>query len=202
VVNHTQSGSSSSTRDNQLQQEMAALRAMFTTFPNLINMGDFNTAVSEEAGYQSIITSTDSNTLLYDPPFYPDKVLQYPGNWSTNPTQSPSYLTTTTRSSATYPNSCGTGGGAKGWYDHLFVSPWLISGSNYMRYIPNSYQTIGNDGNRVGVDITSTSPVVNTSAPATVLQALFEFSDKYPVTVKLLVQTNRNGYSPANPGSF
>lgn len=44
VVNHTQSGSSSITRDSQVSQEMSALRAMFPRFPNLINMGDFNTA--------------------------------------------------------------------------------------------------------------------------------------------------------------
>ena len=202
VVNHTQSGSSSTTRDGQVGQEMTTLRTMFSNFPNLINMGDFNTANSYEAGYQSVITSTDSGTLLYDPPYYPDKVLQYPGNWSVTPYLVASFLTTTTRASATDPNSCGTGGGGKGWYDHLFVSPWLVSGSNYMKYIPNSYLTIGNDGNRLGVDITSTSPVVNASAPAAVLQALFEFSDKYPVTVKVLVQANRNGYSPADPGTF
>jgi hypothetical protein len=52
------------------------------------------------------------------------------------------------------------------------------------------------------VDINSTSPVDNTSVPAAVLQALFEFSDKYPVAVKLQVQANRNGYSLADPGSF
>lgn len=202
VVNHTQSGSSSSTRDSQVGQEMSTLRTMFASFPNLINMGDFNTANSYEAGYQSVVTSTDSNTLLYDPPYYPDKVRQYPGNWSVTPYLCASYLTTTTRASATYPNACGTGGGAKGWYDHLFISPWLVSGSNYMQYIPNSYRTIGNDGNRMGVDITSASPAVNTSAPAAVIQALFQFSDKYPVTVKVLVQANRNGYSPADPGSF
>ena len=196
VVNHTQSGSSSATRDSQVSQEMSALRKMFTRFPNLIDMGDFNTANSYEAGYQSITTSADSNLLLYDPPYYPDRVLQYPGNWTGTPYLSAGYLTTTTRQSADIPNTCGTGGGAKGWYDHLFLSPWLISGSNYMRYIPNSYLTVGNDGNRLGVAVNSSSPVANTSVPPAVLQALYTFSDKYPVTVKLRVQSNRNGYSP------
>jgi hypothetical protein len=202
VVNHTQSGSSSSTRDSQLGQEMAALRGIFSGFPNLINMGDFNTATSYEAGYQSMITSTDSGTLLYDPPYYPDKTQQYPGNWSATPYRSALMLTTTTRASATYPNSCGTGGGAKGWYDHLLLSPWLVSGSDYLKYVPGSYLTVGNDGNRLGVDVNSASPVVNASAPTAVLQALLLFSDKYPVTVKLAVQANRNGYSPADPGTF
>jgi len=68
-----------------------------------------------------------------------------------------------------------------------------------MQYIPNSYQTIGNDGNRIGVDINSATPQVNTSAPAAVINALFQFSDKYPVSVKLLVKANRNAYSIADP---
>ena len=202
VVNHTQSGSSSAVRDRQVGEEMTTLRAMFASFPNLIDMGDFNTANSFEAGYQAVTTSADSNTLLYDPPYYPDKALQYPGNWDVTPYLVAPYLTTTTRQSAAIPNSCGTSGGAKSWYDHIFLSPWLIGGSNYVRYVPHSYLTIGNDGNRIGVDITSPSPALNTSVPAAVLQALFEFSDKYPVAVKLQVQANRNGYSPADPGSF
>jgi len=51
----------------------------------------------------------------------------------------------------------------------------------------------------LGVDINSISPVVNTSAPAAVVNALFQFSDKYPVSIKLLVKANRNAYSIADP---
>jgi hypothetical protein len=68
-----------------------------------------------------------------------------------------------------------------------------------MQYIPNSYLTVGNDGNRMGVDVNSATPVVNNSAPAAVLNALYQFSDKYPVTIKLLVKANRNAYSIADP---
>ena len=109
------------------------------------------------------------------------------------------FLTTTTRALATIPNTCGTGGGAKSWYDHLFISPWLVNGTNYMKYISNSYKTIGNDGNRIGHNVNDVTPVVNSSAPAAVINALFQFSDKYPVTIKLLVKANRNAYSIADP---
>jgi len=199
VVNHTQSGSSSTTRDMQVSTYMATLRAKFAYFPNLINMGDFNTASSYEAGYQSVITSKDTATQMSDPPFYPDQTVKYPAEWENNTAAYASELTTTTRSLATAFNSCGTGGGAKSWYDHLFISPWIVKGSNYIQYIPNSYQTIGNDGNRVGVDINSTTPQVNSSAPAAVINALWQFSDKYPVSVKLLIKANRNAYSIADP---
>jgi hypothetical protein len=70
VVNHTQSGSPSTTRDMQVEDEMTALRKKFGYFPNMVNMGDFNTANSYEAGYQSIITSTDTLTNMMDPPLH------------------------------------------------------------------------------------------------------------------------------------
>jgi len=199
VVNHTQSGSPSTTRDQQVTQEMQTLRAKFAYFPNLINMGDFNTANSLEAGYLSVIANTDSSTMMSDPPYSPDKILQYPGNWDITPYLVASYLTTSTRLSASIPNSCGTSGGAKSWYDHIFLSPWLISNYNYIQYLPNSYQTIGNDGNRLGVDINSTTPVVNTSLPANVIDALFQMSNKYPVSIKLIVRANRSGNSFPDP---
>lgn len=199
LVNHTQSGSSSTSRDQQVTQYIQTLRTKFAYLPNLINMGDFNTRNSFEPGYQSIITSADTATKMSDPPFYPDKSVQYPADWENNTGSYSPFLTTTTRASASIPNACGTGGGAKSWYDHIFISPWLTNGTNYVKYIPNSYKTIGNDGNRLNVNITSTIPVINTSAPAMVLNALFQFSNKYPVTIKLLVKANRNAYSIADP---
>jgi hypothetical protein len=68
-----------------------------------------------------------------------------------------------------------------------------------MQYLPNSYQTVGNDGNRIGVDANSPTPVVNISAPAAVINAIYQFSDKYPITIKLLIKANRNAYSPVDP---
>jgi hypothetical protein len=199
IVNHTQSGSSSASRDQQLTQEMQNLRNKFSHLPNVINMGDFNTRSSYEAGYQSITTSKDTSEIMNDPPFYPDHSVSYPANWDVYPGSFKPFLTTSTRALITVPNGCGTSGGASSWYDHIFISPWLVSGSNYIKYIPNSYQTIGNDGNRIGVDINNNTSIINTSAPAAVLDALFQFSNKYPVAVKLLVNANRNGYSLPDP---
>jgi hypothetical protein len=200
LVNHTQSGDApDAARDQQETMEMQALRTKFAYLPNLINMGDFNQHSSTEAGYQAIISPTDTATQMSDPPFYPDKALQYPGNWDGNPTPYQPYLTTSTRALANVPNTCGTSGGAKSWYDHIFISPWLVKGSNYIKYIANSYQTIGNDWQRLNVDINSTSPVINTSAPTAVINALFQFSNKYPVALKLLVKANRSGGSLADP---
>ena len=68
-----------------------------------------------------------------------------------------------------------------------------------MSYIAHSYQSVGNDGDRLGVSINSNVPAVNMSAPADVLNALFRFSDKYPVMLNLEVKANRNAISPKDP---
>ena len=199
VVCHTKSGSASLERDFQDSTVMASLRSKFEHFPNLIVMGDFNTRGSFEHGYQSLISSKDSNTTISDPPYYPDETLKYPGNWSISPSYVAPFLTTSTRSLPYDPNACGASGGGKGWYDHIFISNWLINGSNYIKYIPHSYQSVGNDGARPGVSINSNVPSVNTSAPANVLDALYHFSDKYPVMIRFEVKANRNAVSPVNP---
>jgi hypothetical protein len=199
VVCHTKSGSASLERDFQDSTVMASLRSKFVHFPNLIVMGDFNTRGSFEHGYQSLISSKDSTTAMSDPPYYPDETLKYPGNWSVSPFYVAPYLTTSTRSLPYDPNSCGASAGGKGWYDHIFISNWLIKGSNYIKYIPHSYQSVGNDGARPGVSINSNVPSINTSAPANVLDALYHFSDKYPEMLRLEVKANRNGVSPVDP---
>ncbi len=200
VVCHTKSGSGSLERDFQDSAVMASLQSKFISFPNLLIMGDFNTRGSFEHGYQSIINSSDSSISMSDPPYYPDQKLQYPGNWSVSPSFAGSFLTTSTRLLSYQPNSCGSSGGGKGWYDHIFISNWLLNGRNYMKYIPQSYQSVGNDGERAGESINSNAPSANTTAPATVLDALFHFSDKYPVMLTLEVKTNRNAVSPKDPG--
>ena len=201
VICHTKSGSASLERDFQDSTVMASLRSKFGYFPNLIVMGDFNTRGSFEHGYQSLINSNDSTTTISDPPYYPDETVKYPSNWSVSPFYVAPFLTTSTRSLPYDPNSCGSSAGGKGWYDHIFISNWLINGSNYIGYIPHSYQSLGNDGARLGVSINSNVPSVNTSAPANVLDALYHFSDKYPVMISLEIKANRNAVSPKDPGS-
>ncbi len=199
LQNHTESGNSSKVRDQQVAQEMQALRTKFAYFPNLIVLGDFNYRNTNETAYQAIINSSDTNTKMFDPPFSIDNKLTYPADFDNNTASYAPFLTTSTRSSASVPNSCGTSGGGKGWYDHFFLSPWLVKGKNFMQYIPNSYTTIGNDGNRLNVSINSKTPVVNQSVPSAISDALFQFSNKYPIMIKLKVTHNSYNISPIDP---
>ena len=185
-------------RGVQIAEVMKLTKAHFSHLPNMINLGDFNARNSDEPFYQTLTNPEDTNFQFFDPPFSPDRKFTYPADWSHNPVYT-AYFTTSTRESASFPNSCGTGGGAKSWYDHIFLSSWIINNSNYIRYIPNSYRTIGNDGQRFKVSINNKNTHVNTSAPADVIEALFQMSNKYPVMLELEVTSNTNGASPADP---
>ncbi len=190
VLCHTISGSSSTGRDGQATQVIDSLKKFFTNLPNCIYMGDFNTHNSTEPGYELIAQTADTSFLFYDPPFYPDNKLVYPIDWTTNPSQAAAELTTCTRSTAN-PNSCGNTGGGYSWFDHIFLSRSVVNNYDYIKYIPNSWKSLGNDGNRVGLNINdSTTHGKNLSAPSSVINAEWQFSDKYPVTVELGITYN------------
>ena len=74
-----------------------------------------------------------------------------------------------------------------------------MNGTNYIKYIPGSYRTVGNDGQRLKVSINNSNGHVNSSAPADVIEALYQMSNKYPVMVSLEVTSNEQGKSVADP---
>ena len=199
VLFHTQSGSDATVRNAQLTSTYNAIKSRFAYLPNMIMMGDFNLRNSSETCYNQLINSTDTSFKFNDPPFAIDKLFTYPANWQGAPIYS-SYFTTSTRMDLIHPNSCGTDGGGKDWYDHILFSPWMVSGKNYMSYVPNSYRTVGNDGKRIGISVNdSTSNGKNISAPTDVINSIFQLSNKYPVLTKIAVTSNTTGISLVDP---
>jgi hypothetical protein len=188
TLNHTNSGTSSSdatTRNTQITGEMSQIESHFSVLPNMINMGDFNTHTSTEACYQTLVSPSNLSYRYYDPPFYPDATYSYPADWDDNPTTYAGGLTVSTRESSSSPNSCsGNTGGAKSWYDHIFLSAAIINNTDHISYRPNSFKVIGNDGNRIGKSANTTP---NTSAPTAILNDIFQMSEHYPITLDLLV---------------
>jgi hypothetical protein len=182
VLIHTFSGDGSNDRDRQMVELSRAIKRKFSTLPSIVIMGDLNLRKTNETGYQELINSVDAGSRFTDPPFSIDNKVSYPANWDKHPERFSSYLTTSTRRTAKEPNSCGTGGGAKGWYDHMLLSPSLANGSGGYHYIPRSYHTVGNDGNRINKSV---NDLPNTAAQKEVLDALFQMSNKYPVMLEL-----------------
>lgn len=189
TLNHTNSGTGSSneaTREAQIAGEMAQIESHFTSLPNMINMGDFNVHSSSEACYQTLVAPSNLANRYYDPPFYPDATYTYPADWDTNPATYAACLTVSTRESTSSPNGCSSDvDGAKSWYDHIFLSANIVTNADHICYIPHSFRVIGNDGNRVGNPVNS-SPA-NTSAPATVINSIFQLSEHYPIALNLIV---------------
>jgi hypothetical protein len=201
TLNHDKSGDEYEyVRGAQMKAEMENIRGHFTSLPNMINMGDFNTRSSDEQCYKTLVFPADTAFRFFDPPFYESK-LKYPADWDNDRANFAAYLTTSTRKDKTVPNSCGSGGGAKNWYDHIFLSSWIMNNSNRISYIPNSYRTVGNDGNRYKISINEPS-MVNNSAPYEVIEALYQMSNKYPVMVDLLVANNNNNSRPLQTEIF
>ncbi len=199
ILNHTVSGSASAQRDHQDSLNINQLKNKFYHLPNLISMGDFNTRSSLEPGYVLYTQTTDTSFLFDDPPFHPDNKLTYPLSWRSNPIPSESELNVSTREFSV-PNNCGDNGGAYDWYEHIFMSQWVTNNIDFIHYVKNSYQTIGNDGKRLGISINdSTSHGKNVSAPLNILNAIFNLSDKYPIMAKFAVTYDSSGDGPANP---
>ena len=199
IPNHDMSGDDAEqVRGVQITEVMKHTKEHFARLPNMINMGDFNARNSDETFYQVLTNPDDTNFRFFDPPFLPDRKFSYPADWSHNKVFA-NYFTTSTRGTEGMPNACGTAGGGKNWYDHIFLSPSIVYNTDHIMYLPNSYRTIGNDGHRYKISINDNSTYVNTSAPKEVIEAEYLMSNKYPIMADLLVTFNTNGISPVNP---
>jgi hypothetical protein len=188
VLLHTESGDDSKDRDRQVEEVMNALRKRFGSLSNIIVMGDFNLRKASEDGYQALVNNPEKQYRFFDPPFAVDKKVAYPANWEKHPERFAAFLTTSTRKKAKEPNDCGTGGGAKAWYDHILLSQPLTDRAGFYHYIPGSYRTIGNDGKRIDASV---NDLPNSSAPTDVLNALYQMSNKYPVMLELGVSPRK-----------
>ncbi len=193
TCNHTKSGDDfDDVRALQATGALNSIKHHFTELGNHLFLGDFNARSSEEDFYQLLVAGNDASFRFCDPPFYPDHKLTYPCNWDHDPLFA-TYFTTSTRETAGVPNNCGSAGGAKNWYDHIFMSRPLTEEQNDIRYIAGSYRTLGNDGQRFKVSITNANMHSNNSAPPEVINAIYRMSNKYPVMAELVIDKTKRG---------
>jgi len=183
ILNHTESGDKSDLRDVQLHQILSRLQQGFKEMPAVICMGDFNLRNTDEAGYHSLILGK-SAFHFDDPPFALDHWLKYPADWENHPELYQRFLTTSTRKKEGEPNNCGTAGGAKFWFDHILISTFISKGSGIFSYHPGSFRVLGNDGKRLGLSVNAPKHP-NSAISEELAEALFQFSNKYPVMLDL-----------------
>lgn len=172
--------SSGTTNENKRLAECQNLRThMDGSLPvqsNIIVGGDFNFyGAGTEPAWNEL--TNNGTQLLNDPT---NRV----GNWHDNSTFSDVH-TQATRSSANPGGSGGATGGVDDRFDFLLANNYVINGGAGVRYIPGTYDVIGNDGNKFNVSIIENLP--NTDVPDSVRDALFNMSDHMPVVLQIQI---------------
>ncbi len=170
---HLKAGSATADQSDRAAQTQI-LRAVLVQRPadrHLFVCGDMNTYRSTEDCYQQLIAAGAGQVV--DP-------ISSPGSWTSNSsfsaihTQSPR----TTGSIA-----CGATGGLDDRFDHILVSPNVMSSSN-LTYVTNSYKAVGNDGSHYNQSLLSGG---NSMYPDSVVKALYYQSDHLPVKLDAIV---------------
>lgn len=175
IVAHLASGSDA-TSVQKRDSEVAIVMNHLATLPvphNYLFQGDFNVYGASEPAFQRIINNPNPSIRLYDPV---NKV----GEWSNNATFA-AYHTQSTHTEG----PCFIGGGLDDRFDFIMISMPIFTGSKKVRYIPGSYITLGQDGQRFKKSLIDDP--VNNSAPANVIQALYDMSDHLPVYLDLYI---------------
>lgn len=188
---HLKAGSTSSDQDQRAIETniiMSYLNSLGNS-KNTILMGDFNVQSSTEASFQNLINYNNANVRFYDPA---NKL----GTWNNNS----SFALYHTQATQQNSNGCTAGGGLDDRFDFILASFSIMNNLYKVKYVPNSYKVIGQDGNHFDKSI---DYPVNNSVPPNVLSALANMSDHLPVILKLAIQqTPHIGFSDAIYSNF
>lgn len=156
--------------------EAQVLVNYMNTFPanfNAIFAGDFNTYNSSDACYQTIVAS--GSYPFFDP-------IGVPGAWSNNASFAPVH----TQSTRVASFNGGATSGLDDRFDHIVVTEPVLTGLHRVRYIPGTYEALGQDGNHYNVALIDLP--ANPTLPGSVLNALYYMSDHLPVVMDIEVE--------------
>lgn len=178
--------SSGSSNEQQRNLEASTLKIHLDNIgytENIFFGGDFNLYSSNEPAYNTILNG--GNTKLKDP-------INAPGNWNSNAAFANIHTQSTRTSNL---SDGGSTGGLDDRFDFIFISEDVLTGLNQIKYIPNSYTVIGQDGNHFN---TSLIAGTNNSVPSNVLSALYTMSDHLPVSMKVYYDKTLHVINPLN----
>lgn len=175
IVAHAKAGEDGAgSRYAQMQKVMNYVSQHYDT-ENVLIMGDFNLYGASESAYQ-VLTRTYSNTnaLFIDPLANLGGV----GEWN-NSNQFARFHTQSTRNEEV---PCFSPGGLDDRFDFILMADEIKFSYKHLRYVPNSYKAIGNDGYHFNQSI---NQGYNYAVSSELAQALYDCSDHLPVTMKL-----------------
>ena len=180
---HLKAGTGLSDVNERAEAAEAVMQFIQSKWPNdnVILCGDLNIYKSQELAYQHFTNWSVAPARLYDP-------VNSPGNWGNNSSFAALH-TQSTRLGATN-GGCFSGGGLDDRLDHILISNEVRDNLLGMRYLPNTYFALGNDGLHFNKDIKDGT---NNSVPATVLNALYDLSDHLPVIAEFELKRQQIG---------
>lgn len=176
IVAHLKAGNTTSDANSRKIMAENVMRFVETRFAtsNVMFMGDFNLYTDTEPAFQAMINYSNAQARFLDP-------IGQMGSWSNNSFYAPVHTQSTNVSSG----DCKSGGGLDDRFDFILISDEIRFGTKKVRYIQNSYRAVGQDGQRFNNSVNAAPQ--NLSVPAEVANALFNFSDHLPVSLKLRV---------------
>jgi hypothetical protein len=136
-------------------------------------MGDFNLYSGSEAAYQTITNYANIDMRFLDP-------VSQNGSWHNNS----AFAEIHTQSTNTSSNGCASSGGMDDRFDFILISDEVRFGTRSVRYVTDSYQAFGQDGNRFNGSIINPA---NTAVSEEIATALHQMSDHLPVVLDLRV---------------
>ncbi|MEJ2594127.1 MAG: T9SS type A sorting domain-containing protein [bacterium] len=188
VVGHLKAGTGTS---NENYRKIMAENTMdfleeYKEEANYLLMGDFNVYSAGEPAYQEFLNYNNPSLRFQDPE-------NAYGNWHSNFAFRNHHTQSTSESS----NGCKSGGGSDDRFDFILTSASVMEGTRSVKYIDDSYQTIGQDGNHFNTSINALP--INTSVPYDVLSALVANSDHLPVVLDLEIDKILDIYTTDRP---
>ncbi|MFD2562526.1 T9SS type A sorting domain-containing protein [Aquimarina rubra] len=166
-------GSDNETKRLNMVREFTDNYANLDENDYVIFAGDFNLYSSNEPAYQELL-DVNNKIIMVDP-------INTPGNWSSDNTFTDIHTQSTRLSSEDF-DDFGSGGGLDDRFDFILMSENMVN-STELKYIPNTYEAYGNNGNcynqRIdNVDCTGTFD-------SALRDALYTMSDHLPVVMEL-----------------
>ena len=173
IVGHLKAGSGSAeqaTRASMTDNAMTYL-VQHNLQGNYLFMGDFNIQRNTETSYQNLVNFSNPLYRFYDP-------INRSGTWN----NSSSFADIHTQSTHASSNGCASSVGMDDRFDFILASNDIMQGNAHVNYVSGSYKALGNDGNHFNQSVNSGT---NTSAPANIIDALYNMSDHLPVIMEL-----------------
>ncbi len=184
-VTHLKAGTGSTNEDRR-KSAIDALNAHLAANPGepyKVFGGDLNLYTSAEPAYAALLG--DGPVFFMDP-------ISRPGSWSNNS----AYADIHTQSPRATSFGTGASGGLDDRFDHILLSGSIMADTGAVRYLPGSYDAVGNDANHFNQSINDGT---NTAVPAAVADAIYQSSDHLPVILDLILFPGTPGDTTTGP---